>query len=210
MLGQFDSMVQTYIRSMNNRGAVITRSVANAAAKAFMRKHPGIVGDIDIDSSSWAQSLFRRMNYVKRRKTSSKVDIPEAARKEIEYIFLYEITLRVEKYNIPPSLVINLDQTPLKLVQCGSNTLTKKNSSNVTIAGSADKRSITGTFSITLSGDFLNVQLIYGGKTNQSLPRYKFPDGFSLSVNEKHFSNSNESIKLLKEIIIPRMSRRKE
>ena len=99
--------------------------------------------------------------------------------------------------------MINLDQTHLKLVQCGNNTLAKKNSTNVTIAGSADKRSITGTFSITLSGNFLPVQLIYGGKTNQSLPRYKFPDEFSLSVNEKHFSNTKESIKLLKEIIIP-------
>jgi len=67
MLGQFDSMIQTYIRSMSNRGAVITWSVANAAAKALMRKYPGIVGDIDIDSSSWAQSLFRRMNYFRSR-----------------------------------------------------------------------------------------------------------------------------------------------
>ena len=69
---------------MSNRGAVITWSIANSA---LMRKYPGIVGDIDIDSSTWAQSLFRRMGFVKRRKTSSKVDIPEAARKEIEYVF---------------------------------------------------------------------------------------------------------------------------
>ena len=73
----------------------------------------------------------------------------------------------------------------------------------MTIAGSADKRSITATFSITLAGDFLHIQLIYGGKTDKSIPRYQFPDGFSLSVNEKHFSNTNESIKLLKEIIVP-------
>ena len=88
LLGQFDSIIQKYIQSMSNRGAVITWSIANSAAKALMRKYPGIVGDIDIDSSSWAQSLFRRMGFVKRRKTSSKVDIPEAARKEIEYVFL--------------------------------------------------------------------------------------------------------------------------
>ena len=57
MLGHFDSMIQTYIRSMSNRGAVITWSIANIAAKALMRKYPGIVGNIDIDSSPWAQSL---------------------------------------------------------------------------------------------------------------------------------------------------------
>ena len=47
------------------------------------------------------------------------------------------------------------------------------------------------------------MQLIYGGKTNQSLPRFKFPDTFSLSVNEKHYSNTEESLKLLNEVIIP-------
>jgi len=35
------------------------------------------------------------------------------------------------------------------------------------------------------------------------LPRYKFPKGFSLSVNPKHFSNTAESIKLLNKVIVP-------
>ena len=47
------------------------------------------------------------------------------------------------------------------------------------------------------------MQLIYGEKTNQSLPKFKFPVGFSLSANPKHYSNTAESIKLIKEIIIP-------
>ena len=42
-----------------------------------------------------------------------------------------------------------------------------------------------------------------GGKTKQSLPRFKFPDGFLLSCHPKHFSNAMESIKLINEIIIP-------
>ena len=116
----------------------------------------------------------------------------------------------MEKYAIPDSLVINFDQTPLKIVQCSNSTLAKKNSKTVTIFGASDKRSITGTFSLTLSGKFLPKQLIYGGKTQQSLPRYQFPTGFSLSVNEKHFSNTNESIKLLKEIIVPYVKKERE
>ena len=147
--------------------------IANATAKALMRKHPGVVGDIDVDSAYYAQSLFRRMGFVRRRKTCTKVDISAAARKEIEYVFFYEIVSRIEIYSIPDSLVINFDQTSLKLVQCGNSTLAKKNSTNVTIVGAADKRTITGTFSITLSGEFLPSQLIYGGKTKQSLPRYR-------------------------------------
>ena len=88
--------------------------------------------------------------------------------------------------------------------------MTKKGVKSVAIAGSADKRSITGTFVITLNGDFLSLQLIYGGKTKQSLPRYKFPHSFSLSVNPNHFSNTEESIKIINEIVIPYVKRERE
>ena len=117
LLGKLDSMVQSYIKGLNNRDAVITWTIANAAAKALIRKYPGVVGDIDVDSSFWAQSLFRRMGFSRRRKTSTKVDIPASARKEIEYLFLHEIVSKVEKYSIPDSLIINFDQTPLKIIQ---------------------------------------------------------------------------------------------
>ena len=69
--------------------------------------------------------------------------------------------------------------------------------------GGSDKRCITGTFSITFSNKLLPMQLIYDGKTVQSLPRFKFPQEFSLSANPTHFSNSSESIKLFEEVIIP-------
>ena len=53
-----------------------------------------------------------------------------------------------------------------------------KGSKKVAITGAADKRNIKATFAVTLSGTFLPIQLMYGGKTEQSLPRYKFPDSF--------------------------------
>lgn len=56
---------------------------------------------------------------------------------------------------------------------------------------------------LQLDGKFLGMQLIYGGKTDQSLPRFKFPQNFSLSVNKKHYSNEQESLKLIDEIIVP-------
>ena len=59
-----------------------------------------------------------------------------------------------------------------------------KGGKNVMITGAADKRNITATFAVTLSGELLPVQLIYRGKMEQSLPRYKFPDSFCLSVSE--------------------------
>ena len=46
-------------------------------------------------------------------------------------------------------------------------------------------------------------QLIYKGKTERSLPSYDFPEGFSLSLNEKHWSNEIETIQLIDEILLP-------
>ena len=85
----------------------------------------------------------------------------------------------------------------------GKTTMAEKGSTSVPIFGLRDKRSMTVTFTITLNGKFLLMQLTYGGKTNQNLPKFKFPVGFSLSPNPKHYSNTAESIKLIKEIIIP-------
>ena len=78
----------------------------------------------------------------------------------------------------------------------------QKGESNVPIAGS-DKRIIAATFYITLDNKFLPMQLIYQGKTGLSLPNVEFPDGFSLSVNESHYSNENEALKFVEEIILP-------
>ena len=136
-------------------------------------------------------------------RTTGKVEIPEGARKETQLLYPHDIVLIVEKHDIPSHLVMNLDQASLKYVPAMNHTMAKKNSTSVSIIGSTDKRSITGTFIVTLDGQFLPMQLIYGGKTLKSLPNFEFPDSFSLSVNPKHFSNNQESIKVVTEIVVP-------
>ena len=143
------------------------------------------------------------MGFKKRMWTTGKAEIPQGARKEAELLYLHSIVMIVKKYEISHSLTMNLDQTPLKYIPAMNHTMAKQNSKSVSIAGSSDKRSITGTFTITLNDYFLPMQLIYGGETKQSLSRFKVPDGFSLSCNPKHSSNAMESIKLINEIIIP-------
>ena len=111
-------------------------------------------------------------------RTTGKVKIPVEAQKEAELKFLHQIVNNVEKHQIPPSLTINFDQAPSKYVQVSSTTMNQKGESNVPVAGISDKRRITATFSITLDNKFLPMQLIYQGKTGQSLPKGKFPGGF--------------------------------
>ena len=64
-------------------------------------------------------------------------------------------------------------------------------------------RNFTSQVKTFLQWKFLPMQLIYGGNTTKSLPRFKFPNDFSLSVNKTHYSNEKEACKLIKEILAP-------
>ena len=78
----------------------------------------------DLDSSSWAKSLFKRMGLAWRMEITDKVDIPEGAWKEVELMYLHNIVAIVEENKIPQNLIMNLDQTPLKYVPVSHQTMT--------------------------------------------------------------------------------------
>ena len=78
----------------------------------------------------------------------------------------------------PKSMVLNLDQTLVKYVPYSETTLTKQNTSSVSVIGVSDKPMITATFTITLDWKFLPMQLIYGGNTRKNIPTVKLPRGF--------------------------------
>ena len=108
----------------------------------------------------------------------------------------------VEKHDIPHSMIMNFDQTRCKFAPVQNRTLDKKGSSHIAIVVSAYKQAITATFGITFANSFLPMQLIYGGKTERSIPHFRFPKGFSLSANPKNFSNTQETLKLMDEITL--------
>ena len=53
---------------------------------------------------------------------------------------------------IPPELIINLDETGIKLVPVGDWTMAPEGSRIVEVTGLGDKRQITATVADTLSG----------------------------------------------------------
>ena len=60
------------------------------------------------------------------------------------------------------------------------------------------------TLVISLAGEFLPLQIIYGGKTVASQPcGFNFPKGFCVSQNPNHWSNEQETMKLIENIISP-------
>ena len=112
---------------------------------------------IDLKQTCWAQSLFRGMGFVRRLGTTGKVPIPDSLKKELQKSYLHGIVKKIEDYDIPPSLVLNVDQTPSKYIPVLNKTMVPKGSKTVPTKGSTKKRMITAAFTITIDGYFVRV-----------------------------------------------------
>ena len=80
MLGSLDEMVQRYIRAYRSRGGPVNSLIAVSIAKVLITRNPQLnLGHLDLDFSSWAKSLFKRMGFTRRMKATGKVEMPEGA-----------------------------------------------------------------------------------------------------------------------------------
>ena len=81
---------------------------------------------IDLENTGWTRSLFHWMGFVRRAATTGRPKIPDETIKESGFLFYHSIIDIVNRYQIPPSLIMNFDQTPLKYAPVSSQTLDKK------------------------------------------------------------------------------------
>ena len=114
------------------------------------------------------------MNWTKRKVTTGKIEPSKRFLLEEELIFQKKIF----ENDIPKELIINLDQTPY--ASPGKYTFGVKSVKTGPIKGIDDKQQIPATFAISMSGEFLLMQVIYEGKTKRCLPKYTFPASFPL------------------------------
>ena len=104
--------------------------------------------------------------------------------------------------------MLNSDQIPSSYVSAGRSTMASRGAKTVAIKGYTDKCNKTLNFVITLAGEFLPMQIIYAGKTEAGQPRgVKFPSGFLVTQNPKHWSNETETLNLIEDIINPYVMR---
>ena len=122
---------------------------------------------------------------------------------EKKFTFQRNTSALVSEQDIPPSLIINIDQTPLSYVNTGKCTFNFKCAKNIPIKGVDYKRQITETFAVSCTAVFLPIQLIYAEKTERSLPKYSFPPSFLVTFTENHWLNTEKSFELFKEISFP-------
>ena len=208
---ELDSKLKKFLICLRSAGGGINKHVVFGALMGFIKADLEKWGQyIEFEvSAGWLHSLYARLNFVKRFATTSRPNITRQIWYEIRHLFLHDIAEFVIKYQIPDELIINVDQTPSKLVSVDKVTMAVKGSKHVSKFGISDKRAITVTLCQTLKCKMLPFQLIYTGKTQRSLPSVKFPKGFCLSFYESHWSNEKETLRLLNKIIEPYIEKMK-
>jgi len=152
--------------------------------------------------SGWAR---QQLDWRWRARTTAASKLP--ADWEAQGVLMAKrIAATMEMHDVHPSLVINLDQTGVKLVPSSAWTYEKRNSSSVAVIGADDKRQITACLASALSGDLLPLQLIFQGKTERSLPEKTAASIASLchlTFSENHWSSQTTMRQYISEIVMP-------
>ena len=106
--------------------------------------------------------------------------------------------------------ILEIFQIWSSYVSPGKYTFYLKGSKTVLIKGVNNKRQITVTFTVTASGSFLPIQLIYSGKTKLSTFKYDFPSCFDVTFTPNHWSSYEKYVKLFEKIIFPYLKAKNE
>ena len=120
---------------------------------------------------------------------------------ELKFSWKRKIANAIFEQKTQKEMNLNFDQTALGFTAPNRSTFTGKEVHYVPSANVDDKRQITATFCVNIVGDFLPVQLIYGGVTDKCHPQVKFPESFHITHSQNHWSNEDILMVYLKKII---------
>ena len=211
---KLDKQVRAYLLSLRSCGAVVNRAITLACAEGIAVNEDASLlqingGHISL-TKHWAKNFLHRIGFVKRKGTTkAKVSVKnfEALKKQ----FLLNIKCTVEMNEIPPTLIINWDQTGIHYVPVSSWTMEKAGSKRIELVGIDDKQQLTAVFAGTLDGDFLPLQLVYKGKSTKCIPTaVKFPSDWDWSYSANHWSNEETMNKYFLKIILPYIVKKRE
>ena len=195
-------------------GTVISRKTVVAIGTGVVKANePKILKEFDGSlelTEGWTQKVLKSVDWIKRKEATGKVEPCPKFLEQEKFTFQRAISKFVPDHDITLELVLNLDQTPISYLSLGKYKFDLKGSKTVPIKGVDDKRRITATFTVTTSGSFLPVQLIYSGKTKRSIPEYDFPSCFDVTFTPNHWSSNEKCVRLFEKIIFPYLKAKKE
>ena len=192
---EIDNRIRITLTAMRDKDLVVNNFVMRCIGEAIARADcPSVLvqfGGIVQLEVSWARSLLKRMNMVKRKATKScKADIPNKE-KEIA-AFQQKLRDMALEFATPPELIVNFDEMGVRMVPVGNWTFERRGAKQVKVDGCDDKREITVTVSSSMSGELLPLQIIYAGTTERCHRNIKYPASFSVTQSQ-HSSISFET-----------------
>lgn len=184
---------------------VIKGALIGGGKADILSEHGGV-----IKPKVYARSFRRKyLQELSWRKQASKRR-PNAAQHLHKCQFRLSVNNLRRRYNIPAPLVVNLDETSSKYVPVPNYTYDERGSKEIRVVGAGDKRGISETLSGSLAGDFLPVQLIYGGTTRRCLPNTTLaPDDFEFVFTKTHWASAETCLDEIEDIIQPYIEEKK-
>lgn len=154
LLGEeLDKKVKAYLLSLRSCGAVVNTAITLVCAQGIVINEDASLLDVNGGhislSKHWAKNFLHRIGFVKRKGTT-KAKVTVENFEVLKEQFLLDIKCIVEIHEIPPTLVINWDQTGIHYVPVSSWTMEKEGSKRIELVGIDDKRQLiaVGTFSL--------------------------------------------------------------
>ena len=159
---KLDRAVIDYVSKLQSAGATINTTVIIRAPRGATSKlSPGLLlenGGHLILGESWAESPTQRLGFSCRRATEVFRKKPQDY--ELQRSFLFQIEQLVYKKKIPDDMVLNMDQTAVRMVPTANWTISPEGSKQVPLTAVDDKREVTVLLSITTGGSMLAAQVI--------------------------------------------------
>ena len=114
-------------RGVINRLISIATEVVRANNSNLLKKYGG---DLML-SDKWARGVLEKLSWSKRKGTTRKVDPSPQFLAKGKLTFQRNISVLVSEHDVPSSLIINTDQTPLFYVIKGKYTFSFKGAKNI-------------------------------------------------------------------------------
>eukprot|EP00117_Sycon_ciliatum_P041057 scpid90355/ scgid30092/ Pogo transposable element with KRAB domain len=143
-----------------------------------------------------------RLGYVKRKGTRTARKTPPDF-PAVKAEFLRKVASVVAENDVPPTMVVNCDQTGAKMVPVNKWTMAEQGSRQVDIVGLDDKREMTALLGVSAAGQVLPPQLIYAGKTTRCHPSGNVPPGWNVTHSDNHWSNEVTMLEFIDRVLVP-------
>lgn len=180
--------IRATLSRMRDAGVPLGRPLVKWVIAGLCSKH----GIDNPPLSTYSVGEFARniMFWSWRARNTTAEKLPDDWREQGR-LMARRIAALMQLSNIPPTNVVNIDQTGIVLIPASTHTYEQRGAVRVAIIGAEEKRQITAVIGSSLAGDMLPLQLIFEGKTERCRPPHTLDTlaaGFHLTNSDNHWS----------------------